>query len=168
MEKIVRMNIKKNRIIKKVAIFLGGLLIVALLCGVGYIFDQQWNIKGYSRYISLSIDSDEGLKYVKENNGITIYTYHLEDCHIMTFLTAKLVPLDDALFAKIKMKDLIKYLQEKEENNIKTYVAENYKICDYGNCFVITELNADVSEIQRALKDEGTAELDMLAFDGGS
>ena len=54
---------------------------------------------------------------------------------------------------------LLEYVEatyKDEENNIKTYVAENYKICDYGNCFVITELNADVSEIfyKTGIKDE--------------
>lgn len=140
---------------KKKYVLIGMVLVCVIFIAsiLGSLYTTQWNLKGYSKYINITIDYDKGLQYIKEDQQNIVYTYHIDDCNTTTFLTAKIVSLSDALFEKLSINDLTSNLQEQNVDNTKIYAAENYKICIIDKNVIIADKNAEISELYHLLRE---------------
>lgn len=128
------------------------LSIVILVGAVGlFIFNQEWNWKGYSNYLGIDPWGSAGLTLLAENEETSVYTYHIGICSIKKIGEEKPIPLKDLLFDEVTVEDLTRKLKNISEDGVQGYEAEGYKIYVMGKNYVITTDDVTADTVQAKL-----------------
>lgn len=110
--------------------------VVLMLC----LYLQQWNLKGYSKLLNITISEDAGLQEIYKTDDCTVYTYQLAECSSIDFLTGNQVNLEAVLEDGISLKELTACLDKTETDSLIVYKGENYQIVQNGTEYIICSL----------------------------
>jgi hypothetical protein len=119
---------------KKITIILSVILIIvsiALCFGIDWLFSEQYNKKGISHFLIITVDKDQPKEYIGDLDGYKIYVENLrvEELNYRTF-NAKFIMFKDALDKKLtSINDWKKgawYIFKENDTEILRY--ESYEI----------------------------------------
>ena len=140
---------KKLKIVSAVA----AVVVLVLTACIVYIFSEQWNFNGYSKYFSISIDQAAPLEKIYADENCEVYTYHLTECGCIQFWSGKTVPLEQLLNEKkIRLSTVLEQMDQEVEADQIVYQHENYKIVNQGNAYIVCDAQADVDLVRNKLK----------------
>lgn len=109
---------------------------------VNVLFHTQYNSKGISRLVGITIDRSHPKELVYQNSKSSVYTFHLKEADLEK-IDANRINLHDALSTnQISIQELISACKlYYDKNNIKKYKAENYQIISVNNEYIIAPLD---------------------------
>lgn len=132
---------KKKIIILIIAIIV---IIVGVICffsiGINWLFSEQYNKKGISHFLVITIDKNQPREYVGELDGhrIFIENLNLEETNFRT-VNAENMPIKEALEKKlVSIEEWRKYAWKiKKDGDAEILQFENYEIVlAYDDCVI--------------------------------
>ncbi len=135
-------KMKKQRNIFKIfaIMFLFIALILVIIGSTSWLFSKQYNSKGISHYLVITIDENQPRKYIGEldNHKIYIEKLNLEGTNFRT-IDAKNISIKEAIDKKvISIKDWKRHsLKINKDGDAEVLQFENYEIaCAYDDCVI--------------------------------
>ena len=131
---------------KKVFIILGVILVIGIVgffflqFGVPWLFSSQYNEKGVSHFLVITIDKNQSREFVGELDEHKIYVEHLniEETNFRN-INAKNVPIQKAIDEKlVSIAEWKKYAWKiKKEGDLEILKYDNYEIaCSSTTCII--------------------------------
>ena len=128
---------KKKIIILIIAIIVG---VCSIFIGIPWLFSAQYNEKGISHFLVITIDKDQPREYVGELEGYKVFieSLNLEGTNFRT-IDAENMPIKEALEKKlVSIEEWKKYAWKvKKDGETEILQFENYEIAiGYGECII--------------------------------
>ena len=130
---------------KNILIILGIILLVGVILfissfGIGWLFSSQYNEKGISHFLVVTIDRNQPKVYIGEldNHRIYVENLNLEETNFRN-INAENVSIKKAIEEKlVTLAEWRKYAwQIKKEGDAEVLKYDNYKIvCAYDECII--------------------------------
>ena len=133
---------KKQRNTFKISalILLFIILMLGIVVSVSWLFSAQYNSKGVSHYLVITIDENQPKEYVGELNNHKIYVEKLDlDATNFRTVDAKNISIKEAINKKVvSIKDWKKYARKiRKDGDAEILQFENYEIaCVYDDCII--------------------------------
>jgi hypothetical protein len=146
---------KKKYKTKNIIFFLLGIICANLIiAGIIFLYSQQYNLSGVSRYPSFTIDNTIGTEYICKSHEYKIYTYNLKELNFIKFDSGHIEFKEALTKNKISIHDMIKNLDNKKENQLLIYEFENYQIILNDNICLIAPLNIEVNQVLMTIDEK--------------
>jgi len=132
---------------KKITIILSVILIIvsiALCFGIDWLFSEQYNKKGISHFLIITVDKDQSKEYIGDLDGYKIYMENLdlEETYFRT-INAENISIKETLEKKlVSIDEWKKYAWNiKKENDAEILEFENYEIAIINDECIIRPLS---------------------------
>ena len=134
--------------IKKAAIIIGGMCILAVSI---ILYFSQYNIKGISHFMGITIDESVGKEYQGELGDYKVYTYHLvsDDRMFLSVSTGDGYSIKDALEKNlVSLFDWKCFAKDQATiGEVQILHYENYQIIVADGECIFTPLNANYEDV---------------------
>ena len=128
---------------KKIIIILGIILVIGIVgafINIDWLFSYQYNEKGISHFLVVTIDRNQTREYLGELEGHKIYIekLSLQETNFRN-INAENVPIKKAIEEKlVSIKEWKKYAWKIQKNgNYEILKYDNYEIaCSYDDCII--------------------------------
>ena len=132
-------------IILGVLLFIGVFIFCFIRFGIRWLFSSQYNEKGVSHFLVVTIDKSQPREFVGELDGYKIYVEHLnlEETNFRN-IDAENVPIKKAIDEKlVSIAEWKKYAWKiKKEGDLEILKYDNYEIACFSDTCIIRPLSS--------------------------